>query len=265
MTREQIEKYRDQLRVMAARIGGTVAALEDQTRAPTGGQSAGGLSNAPLHLGDVGTDVYAHELGTTLLENEIYIRNEISAALERIDRGTYGRCENCGRDIAAERLDALPYTRYCVSCAAHLRAGRPVNINEGRPKSWLGAEGYEGANLAALPGAVTTQLESKPYDIHASGTPGGGTAIGGLAGTTLGKGDPADKRLEDAMGSKFDVEIESKDGDELETEAFSGPSGGAVGGTPANKRSKGGKSPRKSKTGGAGSTQKKPKKPPKRP
>jgi DnaK suppressor protein len=41
---------------------------------------------------------------------------EVVAALRRIDEGTYGRCENCGRDIAPERLEALPTARLCVTC-----------------------------------------------------------------------------------------------------------------------------------------------------
>jgi hypothetical protein len=74
-------------------------------------------------------------------------------------------------------------------------------------------------------------------DIHAAGTPGGGTAVGGLAGTNIGDGSPDDVDLEDALGSG----IHDQDNEE-EEEAYSGPSGGAVGGTPANRRETGGRS-----------------------
>ena len=96
MTRAQTNEYRERLRALAVRLGGTVAGLEEGVRTPTGGQSAGGLSNAPLHLGDVGTDAFNQELDATLLENEAFIRDEVAAALERLSRGTFGRCENCG-------------------------------------------------------------------------------------------------------------------------------------------------------------------------
>src|SRR5689334_6432028 len=109
MNRAQTNEYRERLRALAVRLGGTVARLEEGVRTPTGGQSAGGLSNAPLHLGDVGTDAFNQELDATLLENEAYIQDEVAGALDRLNRGTYGRCENCGRDIMMERLDALPY------------------------------------------------------------------------------------------------------------------------------------------------------------
>ena len=40
----------------------------------------------------------------------------IEAALERLDDGTYGSCARCGRPIAAERLDALPWAAHCIDC-----------------------------------------------------------------------------------------------------------------------------------------------------
>lgn len=43
---------------------------------------------------------------------------EIRLALARLHDGTYGTCERCGADIAAERLTARPAVRTCVSCAA---------------------------------------------------------------------------------------------------------------------------------------------------
>jgi DnaK suppressor protein len=41
---------------------------------------------------------------------------EVAAALARLDAGTYGKCERCGRDIPSERLQALPTARLCVEC-----------------------------------------------------------------------------------------------------------------------------------------------------
>jgi DnaK suppressor protein len=42
---------------------------------------------------------------------------DLVAAGERLALGTYRRCQRCGREIPAERLDALPATRTCVTCA----------------------------------------------------------------------------------------------------------------------------------------------------
>jgi DnaK suppressor protein len=257
MTKKQLAKYRDRLRDLNARLTGTSTALEDEARIPTGGQAAGNLSNAPLHLGDVGTEVYLQELNATLYENEQYLRDEVAAALDRLDSGSYGRCERCGAAIAAARLDSLPYTRYCVRCAEAVGAGLSVNLNDGRGQSrsetdaprvegakpgGSGRDSGEAVASVELESGVVPDDAEPDEDVHAAGTAGGGTAVGGLAGTNLGDGAPDNANIEDATGSSnFDVGI---DGDEEaeRPQAYAGPSGGAVGGTPANKRAVGGKS-----------------------
>ena len=66
----------------------------------------------------LGTDNYERENTLRLLANEGQLLGEITAALERLDKGTFGRCEECGGPIQPrERLRELPYTRYCVECA----------------------------------------------------------------------------------------------------------------------------------------------------
>ena len=49
-------------------------------------------------------------------------RREVADALARFAAGTYGRCENCGQEIAMERLEALPSARLCVTCAQLLQS-----------------------------------------------------------------------------------------------------------------------------------------------
>jgi RNA polymerase-binding transcription factor DksA len=239
MNREQLDRYRKQLQEIVNRVARTAAGLEEQVRTPLGGEAAGGMSNAPLHLGDLGSEAFTQELDATLLENERYIQQEAVAAMARIDRGTYGRCESCGGDIASDRLDAIPYARHCAACAARAQAGRAVNVNEGRPPEWLGPPGYEGLT-ANEQRVVGRELGADPDDHHAAGTPGGGTSLGGLAGTNVGGGSPEGADLDEAMGSgTFDLAEAGGDTDEDEPPAAAGPAGGAVGGTPANKRAKG--------------------------
>jgi DnaK suppressor protein len=42
--------------------------------------------------------------------------DEIGKALQRIDDGTYGKCNDCGNYILPERLEALPYAELCIDC-----------------------------------------------------------------------------------------------------------------------------------------------------
>ncbi len=49
-------------------------------------------------------------------ENEKKVMEEIESALKRIEKGTYGKCEQCGVKIEEKRLKVLPYSRYCIKC-----------------------------------------------------------------------------------------------------------------------------------------------------
>lgn len=47
---------------------------------------------------------------------------QITAALNRISQGTYGRCTRCGGQIAPARLEVLPYAAACIECQSHAEA-----------------------------------------------------------------------------------------------------------------------------------------------
>ena len=68
------------------------------------------------HPGDAATETYDREMEMTLEETLEHRFTEIEGALARIDEGTYGVCESCGRAIDPERLDALPYATKCIEC-----------------------------------------------------------------------------------------------------------------------------------------------------
>ena len=250
MTKKRMEQFRRVLEAMDGRVRGDLQSLEEQARTGLGGEAGGNLSNAPMHLADLGTEQYMQELNATLFENEEYIRREIQDALGRFDRGTFGLCERCGQAIIEERLEVLPYTRYCTPCSAEVADGAPVDLNAGRPEGGLGDferrhGAGEGSNASTLEDRDQPFTDDAPghdddhEDVHAAGTAGGGTAIGGLAGTNIGEGDPDDGDLEEAMGSgNFDQELED---DHEDTTSYSGPSGGAVGGAVADLRASGGK------------------------
>jgi RNA polymerase-binding protein DksA len=61
-------------------------------------------------------DEVLESLGITA-EQELIM---INSALKRIDSGDYFRCSLCGEDIPAERLELLPFSSHCVSCADKL-------------------------------------------------------------------------------------------------------------------------------------------------
>jgi RNA polymerase-binding protein DksA len=68
------------------------------------------------HPADFATVTVDREIDYTLEENEERLLAAIDAALKRIDEGTFGICQSCGRPIDPERLKALPYTTQCIDC-----------------------------------------------------------------------------------------------------------------------------------------------------
>jgi DnaK suppressor protein len=57
-----------------------------------------------------------------LKQTDAKILQAIEEALMRIDKGTYGVCRDCGEMIAPARLDAIPWTRVCISCKEKQKA-----------------------------------------------------------------------------------------------------------------------------------------------
>jgi DnaK suppressor protein len=68
--------------------------------------------------------VYQWEFNLALLQRAEDQAKQIRAALARLDAGTYGRCEKCGRPIEDERLEFLPLSTRCIRCAQSTKAGR---------------------------------------------------------------------------------------------------------------------------------------------
>jgi DnaK suppressor protein len=66
------------------------------------------------HLADSATETYLRELDEGLEENAEHVLDAISAALGRIEDGTYGVCSACGGPIGEGRLEAVPYATLCI-------------------------------------------------------------------------------------------------------------------------------------------------------
>jgi RNA polymerase-binding transcription factor DksA len=239
MKTSDLKTLRRKLQELTARVESDAQSLAEQTHTSSGGNGGSELSNVPFHLGDMGTEEYLYDMNTILLANEQHIVTEARAALRRMDEGTYGACEGCDQAIAKARLEAMPYTRYCVKCAEAADATPQVNLNEGRPQSpkdTLAPEGEmdEDRRKHVDPFDASPRTTHRG-DVHAAGSAGGGTAVGGLAGSNEGYGDPKIIEVDEATASgHFDAEDDRGNSNT----PLSGRSGGAVGGTPVFKRAK---------------------------
>ena len=108
-------EYRKRLEEERARLTHAVDFLEKENPGSLsdelGELAEGGTDN---HLGDTATALYDRELDQGLEEGAHQTLIEIDAALQRIEGGTYGQCERCGKPIAPERLAAIPWARLCI-------------------------------------------------------------------------------------------------------------------------------------------------------
>jgi DnaK suppressor protein len=100
---------------------------QEEATSDTGGE----LSSFDQHPGDSGTETFEMAKNVSLLEQVEDELSEIEAAFQRLERGTYGTCQACGRPIGDERLEAMPAARYCVEdqAKAEREAGFPGSHN----------------------------------------------------------------------------------------------------------------------------------------
>jgi DnaK suppressor protein len=62
------------------------------------------------------TQVFEQQRDLALRDRAIQQLELVEAALVRIEAGTFGTCANCGKPIATERLEALPWAAWCIDC-----------------------------------------------------------------------------------------------------------------------------------------------------
>jgi DnaK suppressor protein len=121
MTKADLETFQQTLSALRTRLKNDVTGLANEALNSSGGEASGGLSNAPLHPADLGTDNFEMEFTLGLMQNQEQVLTEINEALERIRQGSFGKCEECASAIPKGRLQALPYARHCVACARKLQ------------------------------------------------------------------------------------------------------------------------------------------------
>jgi DnaK suppressor protein len=65
---------------------------------------------------DIADSVLGKEMVQELNDTQRKILELISLSLEKINKGTYGVCEHCGKMITKKRLKILPWVKYCIKC-----------------------------------------------------------------------------------------------------------------------------------------------------
>lgn len=109
------------------------------------GQRKGGLTEIAkeeqqafsLHMADAGTDEFDRDFALSMISSDQNALYEIEEALSRIRAGNYGICELTGKPIEAERLAAIPWTRFSAEAQRELEAtGSVARTRFGQRGSW---------------------------------------------------------------------------------------------------------------------------------
>ena len=124
-------EFQERLQAQDQELTGRIEQLLRQGEADSETNAVGELSSYDNHPADLGTETFEREKDLGLLGNLRLFQGRVREALERLDQGTFGTCQHCGQPIAAERLEAIPWTPLCLECqeaaeAAHPNRPRPL-------------------------------------------------------------------------------------------------------------------------------------------
>jgi len=110
------DAMRERLESERADLASTVERIKDRLAVPQI-DSGGDVALADQHPADIASETEARELDLArqaMFEARVGL---IAKALRRLERGEYGKCVVCGKDIPKERLDLVPETPFCVEDA----------------------------------------------------------------------------------------------------------------------------------------------------
>jgi RNA polymerase-binding transcription factor DksA len=121
MIRSEFQKYREILHSMIEKLEQEEAHLRHKVMRVI--EQDGMSEQEPYHSPeDERPELAQNEVALSVLGSEDTLLSECQAALQRMEEGKFGICEQCGHAIARKRLEAAPYARLCMRCA---REGEP--------------------------------------------------------------------------------------------------------------------------------------------
>lgn len=109
-------KFRKLLEEERARIHREIEGVEQAIGLDDDHIGQGELADYDQHPADAASDTFEKEKDLAVRDSLRETIGRIDEALGKLERGTYGSCDRCGRDIPVGRLEAVPHAIYCVEC-----------------------------------------------------------------------------------------------------------------------------------------------------
>jgi DnaK suppressor protein len=119
MTHKDLTLQRERLLALRATLQGDMTQMEDNAL----NKDHARTTSMPIDMAELGSGNFDQEFTLSLLGNEKDALNQIDAAIERLEDGSYGRCGTCNVQIPKARLNVLPYAALCMQCASQQEEG----------------------------------------------------------------------------------------------------------------------------------------------
>ncbi|MDD4170177.1 MAG: TraR/DksA C4-type zinc finger protein [Desulfotomaculaceae bacterium] len=118
MEEKQKLKFKKKLTTLKKQLTERIEFIDGQGLGDSLKESISELSTYDNHPADIGSEVFERSKDFSLRESAIITLEAVDEALEKINTGTYGTCEHCGKNIDPGRLEVIPYTTLCLDCKA---------------------------------------------------------------------------------------------------------------------------------------------------
>ena len=122
MDKKKLESFKKRLEERQQSLRKTVSRTEEDGRIAD--------QDTAQDIADRAASSYTKEFLFSQSNNERQLLQMVENALQRIREGEFGECVNCGNEINGKRLEAVPWTRYCISCQEKLENGQLEEAQE---------------------------------------------------------------------------------------------------------------------------------------
>ncbi len=122
LSQQERDRIRDSLESKIKQLSAIEARLEHEALKGLQPDVLGEVSHVPHHSADIGDLASTQRVDLTLAEAELNEIAQIQRALGKLNSPEYGMCERCEKEIAPERLKAVPAAPYCMHCETQFEA-----------------------------------------------------------------------------------------------------------------------------------------------
>jgi len=116
MDKKKLESFKKRLEERQQSLRKTVSRTEEDGRIAD--------QDSAQDIADRAASSYTKEFLFSQSNNDRQLLQMVETALQRIREGSFGECVSCGNEINAKRLEAVPWTRYCIECQEKLEKGQ---------------------------------------------------------------------------------------------------------------------------------------------